>query len=155
MNMQTTLRAAAAPLLLGCILLLAAGLGSADEILTCGTSPRPQLGATKRAVAEPGIAIRKAAAAGQEEPGAWTYKIINTGNVKLTNVRVTDDRFTAISCQQDALEAGESMACTASEPSKAARTASMGCAVADHVVFSEAGVMVTTKGDCADEADKL
>ena len=149
MNMRTTLRAAAAPLLLGCILLLAAGFGSAGENLTCGADQRPQLGTKKKAAAEPGIAIRKAEEAGQDE---WTYNIINTGNVKLTNVRVTDDRFAAISCQQDALDVGESMACTASEPSKAAEAASMGCAVADHVVISEVGVMVTTKGDCADEA---
>lgn len=151
MNMRTTLRAAA-PLLLGCILLLAAGLGSAEEILTCGAGPRPQLGAKKKAAAEPDIAIRKAEEAGQE---GWAYKIINTGNVRLTNVRVTDDRFAAVSCQQDALNVGESMACTASEPSKAAETASMGCAVADHVVVSEVGVTVTTKGDCAEEADEF
>lgn len=145
MNMRTTLRAAA-PLLLGCILLLAAGLGSAEEILTCGAGPRPQLGGKKTA-SEPGIAIRKTDDAGQ---AGWTYKIINTGNVRLTNVRVTDDRFAAVSCQQDALNVGESMACTASEPSE---TAGRGCAVADHVVISEVGVTVTTKGDCAEEAD--
>lgn len=146
MNMPTPLQAAA-PLLLGCVLLLTAGLGSAEEILTCGNSPRLHSGSKQEAAARPDITIRKAEESGQ------AYKIINTGNVRLTNVRVTNDRFAAVSCQQDALNVGESMACTASEPSKAADAASMGCAVADHVVISEVGVTVTTKGDCAEEAD--
>lgn len=122
----------AAPLLLGCMLPPAAG--STEE------SPS----------AAPDIAIRRA------EQADWTYDVTNTGNVKLTNVRVTDRRFAAISCQRDALEAGEAMSCTASEPSEAADADSgAGCAVADHVVISEAGVLVTTKGDCADSPDKF
>ena len=146
MKMRTVVWTAAAPMLLGCILFLAAtGLGVAEDMM--------QSSSGSHAAAEPGIVIRNAEEASQAEQGTWTYDIINTGNVKLTNVRVTDDRFTAISCQQDALEVGESMACTASAPSAATEIARRGCAVADHVVVSEAGVMVTTKGDCADEAD--
>ncbi len=134
----------AAPLLLGCILPPAAG--STEECQSCGAGPRLRLG-TESPSAAPDIAIRRA------EQADWTYDVTNTGNVKLTNVRVTDRRFAAISCQRDALEAGESMSCTASEPSEAADADS--CAVADHVVISEAGVLVTTKGDCADSPDKF
>jgi hypothetical protein len=133
---------AIAALLLGCTLFVS-GLGSAEEIMTCGGST-PKAALKSKATA-PGIAIRKA------DKNDWTYKVTNTGNVKLTNVRVTDKHFTDISCQQDALDAGESMGCTASGPTEAAVSASTGCAVADHVVFNEAGVSVTTQGDCVAE----
>jgi hypothetical protein len=120
------LRIIAAPLLLGCALFVS-GLVSAEELITCSNSP-------KAAKGKSGIAISTA------DEAASAYKITNTGSVKLTNVRVTDDHVAAISCQQDALDVGESMGCAAA--------ANTGCAVADHVEFSEAGVTVTTKGDC-------
>lgn len=42
----------------------------------------------------------------------WTYVVTNTGNVKLTNVAVTDDKGVAVSCPKTVLETGESMTCT-------------------------------------------
>ncbi|CAK8720267.1 MAG: conserved repeat domain-containing protein [Candidatus Electronema aureum] len=135
-----------APLLLGCALLVSS-LVSAEEMLTCGgdSGHSPAVRKIKATVDAPGIAIKTGSEAEQDQ---WTYNITNTGNVKLTNVQVTDERFIKISCQQDVLDVGESMGCTASEPSEIAETTNMGCAVADHVVYNEVGVTVTTKGDC-------
>jgi uncharacterized repeat protein (TIGR01451 family) len=42
----------------------------------------------------------------------WTYVVTNTGNVRLTNVIVNDDRIGAISCPLTALDPGQSMTCT-------------------------------------------
>ena len=138
------------PLLLGCTL-FASSLGSAEEITTCG-------GSAQQAAAAPDIAISTAElgqCGGQnvEKKNGWAYKVTNTGNVKLVNVRVVDERFEEVSCQKAALAAGESMTCTACGPSQPTKTAGMGgCAVADHVTLSEVGVLVTTKGDCTSEA---
>jgi hypothetical protein len=147
--MRKNVFAVVGPLLLGCALFVS-GLGSAEEIATCGGSAQP--------AAAPDIAI-SAAELGQcggktaeKKDGGCSYKVTNTGNVKLINVRVMDERFDAVRCQKGVLAAGESMTCTASGPSKSERVSGMGgCAVADHVVASEAGVLVTTKGDCAAE----
>jgi uncharacterized repeat protein (TIGR01451 family) len=43
----------------------------------------------------------------------WTYHVANTGNVPLTNVKVTDDRGVQVSCPQTTLAPGEPMVCTA------------------------------------------
>ena len=43
----------------------------------------------------------------------WTYVVMNTGNVSLSEISVTDDPQGAVSCPQDALDIGESMTCTA------------------------------------------
>lgn len=137
------------PLLLGCAL-FASSLGSAGEITTCG-------GSVQQSAATPDIAISTAElgqCGGQkvEQKNGWSYKVTNTGNVKLVNVRVVDERFDEVSCQKAALAAGESMTCTACGPSQPTKTAGMGgCAVADHVTLSEVGVLVTTKGDCTSE----
>lgn len=45
---------------------------------------------------------------------SWTYVVTNTGDVKLTNVSVTDDQGLTVTCPKTALEPGESMTCTAS-----------------------------------------
>jgi len=44
----------------------------------------------------------------------WTYKVTNTGEVALNNVKVSDDHGDAVSCPQASLRPGESMTCTAS-----------------------------------------
>lgn len=43
----------------------------------------------------------------------WTYKVTNTGNVRLTDVRVSDDPLGGIDCPKSALDPDESMTCTA------------------------------------------
>ncbi len=45
----------------------------------------------------------------------WTYRVTNTGNSPLTDVTVEDLRGVVVSCPQDALLAGETMDCTASD----------------------------------------
>jgi len=53
-----------------------------------------------------------------------TFEVKNTGNVKLTNVQVSDDKIkaSAIDCPKAELEAGEQMVCTAKLLAPAAGT---------------------------------
>lgn len=44
----------------------------------------------------------------------YTYDVTNTGNQPLTNVAVTDDKVSPVSCPKAALAVGESMSCTGS-----------------------------------------
>jgi len=55
---------------------------------------------------EPGIYI------GQGDPVAFEYVVQNTGNVRLTNITVTDDKGVNVSCPEAALEPGTNMTCT-------------------------------------------
>jgi hypothetical protein len=43
----------------------------------------------------------------------WTYLVQNTGNVALTDVKVTDDQGVEVTCPQTTLQSGEAMTCTA------------------------------------------
>lgn len=43
----------------------------------------------------------------------WTYTVVNTGNVDLVNVTVTDDQGVTVTCPQTTLAVAESMVCTA------------------------------------------
>src|SRR4029077_7527312 len=45
-------------------------------------------------------------------PVLWEYFVTNSGNVRLTNVQVSDDKGVAVSCPQTALDPGASMRCT-------------------------------------------
>jgi hypothetical protein len=46
----------------------------------------------------------------------WKYHVTNTGQTALTNVVVTDDRVSGVSCPKTQLAIGESMTCTATGP---------------------------------------
>ena len=43
----------------------------------------------------------------------WTYDVLNTGNVRLTDVAVTDSKSVSVSCPKNALEPNDLMTCTA------------------------------------------
>src|SRR6185436_10756212 len=45
-------------------------------------------------------------------PVLWEYFVTNTGNVRLTDIQVTDDQGVAVSCPQTALDPGQAMTCT-------------------------------------------
>lgn len=45
---------------------------------------------------------------------SWTYVLTNTGDVRLANVVVSDNRGVVVTCPKTTLEPGESMTCTAS-----------------------------------------
>jgi hypothetical protein len=45
---------------------------------------------------------------------SWTYAVTNTGDINLTEVKVTDSKGVAVSCPKTSLRPGESMTCTAS-----------------------------------------
>ncbi len=47
-------------------------------------------------------------------PVTWTYRVTNSGDAPLTNVLVTDDRGAFVVCPRTALQARETMSCTAS-----------------------------------------
>ena len=49
----------------------------------------------------------------------WKYVVKNTGNIKLTNVKVTDNKEGAISCPKTELNSAESMTCTKTGVAKA------------------------------------
>jgi hypothetical protein len=140
--------AAAASLLAGCALFISAP--AAGEMMMCGGGPDTK--------AEPNIAIASCGEAETEatqekatEPEAErrSYRITNTGNVKLTNIRVIDERFAHISCQTTDLEVGQSMTCVVHDLISGTELQKTGaCATGDHVMIKDSGVQVTTKGDC-------
>lgn len=61
-------------------------------------------------------------------PVAWTYVVTNTGNVRLTNVRVTDDKGVAVACPKAVLDPGQSMTCTGSGKAVAGQYQNVGIA---------------------------
>jgi uncharacterized repeat protein (TIGR01451 family) len=73
--------------------------------------------ATVTAEHAPGIELTKTpsrttfSAAGQRI--TYTFHVVNTGNVTLTNITVTDSRLGTITCPHTTLEPGASMNCTA------------------------------------------
>lgn len=56
----------------------------------------------------------------------WEYRVTNTGNVTLGNVKVTDDKGVAVSCPKTSLQAGESMTCTGSGKAQACQYMNLG-----------------------------
>jgi hypothetical protein len=58
----------------------------------------------------------------------WTYEVTNIGNVRLVNVRVTDDRGVAVSCPRTVLDPGQSMTCTANGKAVAGQYQNVGIA---------------------------
>lgn len=61
---------------------------------------------------------------------AWTYVVTNTGNVRLTNVRVTDDKGVAVTCPKTVLDPGQAMTCTATGKAVAGQYQNVGTATA-------------------------
>ncbi|HSK75421.1 MAG TPA: hypothetical protein VLQ45_03105 [Thermoanaerobaculia bacterium] len=58
----------------------------------------------------------------------WKYVVTNAGDVRLTNVAVTDNRGVAVSCPKTALDPGESMTCTGSGTAAAGQYSNLGTA---------------------------
>ncbi|HWN43888.1 MAG TPA: hypothetical protein VNW71_16810 [Thermoanaerobaculia bacterium] len=56
----------------------------------------------------------------------WSYIVNNTGNVTVSNIKVTDDKGVAVSCPKTTLAAGESMTCTGSGKAQACQYANLG-----------------------------
>ncbi|NPV09184.1 MAG: DUF11 domain-containing protein, partial [Anaerolineae bacterium] len=48
------------------------------------------------------------------DPVSWTYVVTNTGQVRVSDIVVVDDRGVSVSCPKSELDAGESMVCSAS-----------------------------------------
>jgi hypothetical protein len=60
------------------------------------------------------------------QPVTWTYAVINTGNVPLTGVAVTDDRGFGASCPQTELAVDEGIICQATGTVAAGQYANLG-----------------------------
>jgi hypothetical protein len=58
----------------------------------------------------------------------WSYVVVNTGDVALSAVAVTDDRGVAVSCPKAVLDPGESMICTGSGSAVAGQYTNVGTA---------------------------
>lgn len=56
----------------------------------------------------------------------WTYMVTNTGDTALTSLSVTDDQGVDVTCPKTALEAGESMTCTAGGTAVAGQYCNLG-----------------------------
>jgi len=59
---------------------------------------------------------------------AWTYVVTNAGNVRLTNVRVTDDKGVAVTCPKTVLDPGQAMTCTGTGKAVAGQYQNVGTA---------------------------
>lgn len=46
------------------------------------------------------------------DPVEWTYVVVNSGNVDLTDIEIFDDQDVVVSCPSSMLPAGETMTCT-------------------------------------------
>ncbi|WP_448322217.1 DUF7507 domain-containing protein, partial [Streptomyces sp. CO7] len=68
----------------------------------------PRLNLVKQVAKDPEVPLPLKP--GQQVP--YQYVVTNSGNTPLTDVTVTDDRVTRISCPKDTLGVGESMTCT-------------------------------------------
>ncbi|HEX5717842.1 MAG TPA: hypothetical protein VF179_16915 [Thermoanaerobaculia bacterium] len=56
----------------------------------------------------------------------WSYQVSNTGNVTVSNIKVTDDKGVAVTCPKTTLAGGESMTCTGSGKAQACQYANLG-----------------------------
>jgi hypothetical protein len=63
-------------------------------------------------------------------PVLWEYIVTNTGRVKLTNLKVTDDKGEQVTCPGTTLDAGGSMTCTAHGTALACQYTNVGTATA-------------------------
>ena len=62
-------------------------------------------------------------------PVTWTYMVVNTGDVALTKIKVTDNRGVTVTCPKTTLAPGESMTCTATGTAVAGEYCNIGTAV--------------------------
>ena len=113
-----------------------------DDPANANVTPVPGIKVIKRingddANAAPGVKVD------EDSTMAVTFEVINTGNVKLTDVQVSDDVIKAgdIDCPKTELARGETMVCTASL--KAAKPGVQHTNLADVVGTSPQGVKVT------------
>ena len=58
----------------------------------------------------------------------WSYIVTNIGEVTLTNVQVTDNKVSPVSCPKTALQPGEAMTCTANGTATACQYSNIGTA---------------------------
>ena len=83
------------------------------------TGPPVTNGATQTVyvIHHPGIAVAKAASpATYDAPGTaitYTYTVVNTGDVRLHDVTLTDDRLGPVSCAASSLAPGAATTCRA------------------------------------------
>ena len=106
-----------------------------DSITTCRMVnrllPDPDIDIEKftggsDADAPPGPFIPVRAPNGDRTAVLWTYEVTNTGNVRLSDIRVTDNKGVDVKCPERSLGPGLSMTCTASRDAAAGQYANVG-----------------------------
>ena len=75
--------------------------------------PRPGLGLTKTAHLTDVVVQNGVANLG--DLVTWTFTVVNTGNVTVTDVAVTDSKAGAVTCERTTLAPGESTACASAK----------------------------------------
>jgi hypothetical protein len=119
-------------------------VSSAEEPST----PEPQIDIEQAVNGSDADSLDLAISVQENQQLSWTYKVINTGNVELTEIQVKDNMLGAIECPQDDLVVGESMTCTAYGAAAVGEFSHEACAKGDYLTYEDAGVTVTTSGDC-------
>ena len=114
-----------------------------NEVYSCGNAGTPDGGLrcdkdlSHYFGSAPGISLEKTTngedadtPTGPEIPAGgavtWEYFVLNTGNVTLTDVVVTDDQGVVVSCPSTTLEPGVSMICTGTGTAIAGQYANLG-----------------------------
>lgn len=69
----------------------------------------------------------------------WTYLVVNTGNVELDEVVVTDDQGVTVTCPATTLPAGESMVCFANGVAEPGQHSNLGTVRAEDPTDTEVG----------------
>ncbi|MEO1576919.1 MAG: SdrD B-like domain-containing protein, partial [Pseudomonadota bacterium] len=114
-----------------------------NEVYSCGNAGTPDGGLrcdkdlSHYFGSAPGISLEKSTngedadtPTGPEIPVGgsvtWTYFVVNTGNVTLTDIVVIDDQGVSVSCPSTSLEPGVSMTCTGTGTAVAGQYANLG-----------------------------
>lgn len=93
---------------------------------------RPAISIVKKVNGQDANTLAEAVQVNAGETVNFTYIVQNTGNVKLTNIAVTDDKGVNVSCPKTELDAGTNMTCTGSATAIAGNYTNIGTVTSSH-----------------------
>ncbi len=93
---------------------------------------RPAISIVKKVNGQDANTLGEAVQVNAGETVNFTYIVQNTGNVKLTNIAVTDDKGVNVSCPKTELDAGTNMTCTGSATAIAGNYTNIGTVTSSH-----------------------
>ncbi|KRF20992.1 hypothetical protein ASG90_00825 [Nocardioides sp. Soil797] len=85
-----------------------------DDTTTPVDTPAPKLEIEKRAGAP--VDVNDSGITDAGDTIAYTFTVTNTGNVPMSNIKVSDPKAGAVTCEETTLKPGESTECKADEP---------------------------------------